>query len=60
MTGVDTASFYLAWGYFALRMLHSVVHLTYNKVVHRMTLFALSNAVLIIMWTRILRWLSAT
>ena len=31
-------------------MLHSLVHLTYNRVVHRLTLFALSNFVVISMW----------
>lgn len=55
--GVDTGSLYLAWGYFALRLLHSAVHLTYNRVVHRLTLFALSNLVLGVMWVRILLWI---
>ena len=40
----------LAWAYVALRSVHSVVHLTYNKVVHRLTLFALSNFVLVSLW----------
>jgi hypothetical protein len=56
--GVDTASLYLAWGYFALRTFHSGVHLTYNKVLHRLALFALSNVVLAVLWIRILLWLS--
>ncbi len=55
---VDTGSLYLAWGYFALRVFHSAVHLTYNKVMHRLTLFALSNVVLAVMWVRILLSLS--
>lgn len=40
----------LAWGYVALRSVHSFVHLTYNNVVHRLTLFALSNFVLVTLW----------
>jgi hypothetical protein len=40
----------LAWTYVALRVLHSLVHLTYNRVRHRLTLFALSNFVVISMW----------
>src|SRR6476660_6695048 len=32
-----------AWAYVALRALHSAVHLTYNKVFHRLSFFALSN-----------------
>lgn len=47
VTGVALA---LAWAYVALRGLHSLVHLTYNKVFHRLTLFALSNVVLGAFW----------
>lgn len=36
----------LAWAYVALRVLHSVVQATFNKVVVRFTLFALSSLVL--------------
>jgi hypothetical protein len=55
----DRDLLYLAWGYFALRLLHSAVHLSYNKVMHRLTLFALSNVVLAVIWVRILSRLSA-
>ena len=55
---VDKGSLYMAWGYLALRVFHSVVHLTYNKVTHRLTLFALSNVVLAVIWVRILLSLS--
>lgn len=47
---VDPLAVKLAWGYVALRALHSVVHISYNNVVHRLTLFALSNFVLIALW----------
>jgi hypothetical protein len=40
----------LAWVYVALRSVHSLIHLTYNKVVHRLTFFALSNVVLVVLW----------
>ena len=40
----------LAWAYVGLRVLHSLIHLTYNKVMHRLTLFALSNVTVITMW----------
>lgn len=39
----------LAWAYVALRVLHSVVQATFNKVVVRFTLFALSSLVLMAM-----------
>ena len=42
----------LAWIYFALRLGHSVVHLSYNNVLHRLALFGSSNVVLMIMWIR--------
>ena len=34
---------WLAWGYVGLRVLHSIVQATYNKVGHRFALFALSS-----------------
>ncbi|SEQ69999.1 hypothetical protein SAMN03080615_02453 [Amphritea atlantica] len=40
----------LCWTYVGLRVLHSLVHLTYNHVLHRFTVFALSNVVLLIIW----------
>ena len=40
----------LAWSYVGLRTLHSVVHLTYNNVMHRLALFATSNFVLGALW----------
>lgn len=50
---------WLAWTYVVLRMLHSVVHLTYNHVVQRLLIFAASNCVLLALWvvaaTRLVR-----
>lgn len=43
-------SIYLAWLYVGLRIVHSVIHLTYNKVMHRLAAFATSNAVLVALW----------
>lgn len=40
----------IAWTYVALRIAHSAVHLTYNKVMHRLIPFALSNLVLTVYW----------
>lgn len=40
----------LAWTYVGLRVIHSLIHLSYNKVIHRLTAFALSNVVLIVLW----------
>src|ERR1700744_5823329 len=46
-TRVDQIFLYLAWGYVALRAIHTLIHVTYNKVKHRLYVFALSNVVLI-------------
>ena len=43
----------LAWAFVALRVAHSLVHLTYNNVIHRMRIFALGVAALIALWVRI-------
>jgi hypothetical protein len=47
---VDQTVLAVAWTYVALRAAHSAVHLTYNNVFHRLTLFALSNVVLGVFW----------
>lgn len=44
----------LAWAYVALRLLHSLIHLSYNKVEHRLTVYALSNFVLTALWITLL------
>jgi hypothetical protein len=40
----------LQWTYVGLRVLHSLVHLSYNEVMHRFAAFALSNVVLLGIW----------
>jgi hypothetical protein len=55
---VDAPAIYLAWLYVALRVGHSLVHLTYNNVFHRLSVFAGSNVVLLIIWMRLLWALS--
>lgn len=47
---VDHTLTLLAWVYVALRVLHSLIYLSYNKVVHRLIAFAISNFVVIAMW----------
>jgi hypothetical protein len=34
----------------ALRAVHSVIHLTYNDVFHRLSVFAASNLALAVFW----------
>ena len=55
---VDALLVSLAWVYVALRAIHSTVHLTYNRVQHRLMAFALSTFVVVAMWVRLLVQLS--
>lgn len=55
---VDTNMVILAWAYVAIRVAHSIIHLTYNNVMHRFPVFVLSNIVLISMWVILLIALS--
>jgi hypothetical protein len=47
---VDGLVLGVAWAYVALRFAHSAIHLTYNKVMHRLIPFALSNLILLTYW----------
>lgn len=47
---VDPTALVVAWTFVALRGVHSVIHLTYNDVFHRLTAFGLSNVVLMAFW----------
>jgi len=49
----------LAWVYVGLRIAHSLVHLTYNRVRDRLIVYAASNVVLAILWIRLFRALLA-
>jgi len=43
----------LAWGFVIMRVLHSVIHCTYNDVNHRFAAYALSTLFLLFMWIRL-------
>lgn len=47
---VDGIVLGLAWIYVALRVLHSLVHMGYNHVLHRLVVFAMGNFVLGGLW----------
>jgi hypothetical protein len=53
---VDANTMVMAWLYFALRMVHCFVYMTYNNVVHRFAVFATSNVVVVCM-VMYLAWL---
>ncbi len=52
---VSTIFILLAWLYVGLRFVHSVVHITYNNVMHRFAAYFLSTVILWIMWA-VLAW----
>ena len=47
--GADQTALYLAWGYVALRVLHSLVQILVSKVIPRFAVFALGSLVLIVL-----------
>lgn len=40
----------LAWTYVGLRAVHSIIHVTYNRVIHRFLAFVASLTCLFLMW----------
>lgn len=46
---VNAVSVGLAWLYVALRLAHSLIYFTYNHIVHRFAVFAVSNLVVLAM-----------
>lgn len=40
----------LAWAFVATRVLHAIIHLTYNNVLHRMLAFVAGNLCVLAMW----------
>ena len=56
---VDATARDLAWVYVGLRLAHSAIHVTYNRVRHRLIAFAASNVLLIMLWTHFCRVLIA-
>jgi hypothetical protein len=53
VAGDDALLLRMAWVYVALRVLHSLVHITYNRVVHRFAAYAASTLVLFAIWVRL-------
>jgi hypothetical protein len=47
----------LGWTYLGFRVAHSLVCLTYNHIMHRFAVFALSNVVMLLMWLLLLKGL---
>jgi hypothetical protein len=44
----------LAWAFVALRIIHSIIHVTYNNPIHRFLAFLLSSSIILIMWIQLI------
>jgi hypothetical protein len=44
---------WLAWGFVILRVVHSAIHCSYNRVMHRFTVYLISCLFLMFMWIRL-------
>ncbi len=49
----DSILVILAWTFVASRYVHSFIHVTYNQVMHRFTVFIFSSFVLLAFWVRL-------
>lgn len=49
----DSVLVALAWTYVASRYVHSLIHVTYNRVMHRFSVFIFSSFVLLAIWVRL-------
>jgi len=47
-----------AWAFVALRIVHSIIHVTYNNPIHRFLVFLLSSSVILIMWVQLIIFIS--
>ena len=55
--GVSMDLVVMAWVYVALRVLHSLIHVSYNKIIHRFFVYAVSCFLLLAMWVMFAIWL---
>jgi hypothetical protein len=60
LNGGSTPGFVAAaWGYAGLRTLHTLIHVTYNRVVHRFLVYFASTLLLFGMWAAFLARIAA-
>ncbi len=53
VTGLaDNLYLWLLWAFVVLRIIHSLIHCTYNRVTHRFAVYALSTLLLWVVWFR--------
>ena len=47
---VTDTQLYLAWGFVTVRVVHSIIHVTFNNVMVRLGAFFLAGSLLMVMW----------
>src|SRR5690348_17114234 len=47
---VDQVALVIAWAYVVARTIHSIIHIAYNNVMHRLIAYAASNVILGTLW----------
>ncbi|TNE61273.1 MAG: hypothetical protein EP335_16340 [Alphaproteobacteria bacterium] len=50
---VDTVTVWAAWAYVAIRVVHTIVHVTSNNVPRRAQLFFLSFVPIVVIWVKV-------
>ena len=49
-----------AWTFVVLRIIHSIIHVTYNNPIHRFMVFLLSSSIVLVMWIQLVIIMSQT
>lgn len=49
----NSVALMLAWAFVVLRVVHAAIHLSYNHLMHRMSVFWVSNFVLLALWIKL-------
>ena len=44
----------LSWSFVCIRIIHSIIHITYNNPIHRFFTFLLSSIIILIMWIQLI------
>jgi len=50
----STVAIVLAWLFVLVRVVHTVVHLTYNNVLHRMIIYLVGSALVVALWVHLM------
>jgi hypothetical protein len=55
----DVVLVWLAWGFVIVRIAHSLIQCTYNRVMHRFTAYMISCIFLLVLWIRLASYILA-